>query len=238
MIGDRHSGAVAGILLIEDDTTSRQLLRTLLERDSHTVWEAASPDEGWAVIEERAAPELAIVDLRLGEATGIDFMRRLRDDAIWAALPVVLCSATPDRESVLNSMQLGAAAFLAKPYDALRIRAAVGKAMATKWVRRHFEEPGAVTRRLSTDRDLVAEQAKRFFAEVQLAARVVVETEEERTTAVVQVAALQRTAGELGLLSLKAALAEWEKAGGGRDAAPVLVQRVAVLARLYAVLGV
>ena len=58
--------AVAGILLIEDDAAARHLLRALLERDSHTVWESASPDEAWTVLEDRAAPDLAIVDLRLG----------------------------------------------------------------------------------------------------------------------------------------------------------------------------
>ena len=53
---------MAGILLIEDDAAARHLLRALLERDSHTVWESASPDEAWTVLEERAAPDLAIVD--------------------------------------------------------------------------------------------------------------------------------------------------------------------------------
>ena len=81
---------VAGILLIEDDSAARHLLRVLLERESHTVWESASPDEAWSVLAEAAAPDLAIVDLRLGEASGIDLMRRLRADAIWATLPVVI----------------------------------------------------------------------------------------------------------------------------------------------------
>jgi two-component system chemotaxis response regulator CheY len=228
---------VAGILLIEDDAAARHLLRVLLERDSHTVWEAASPDEGWSVLEETATPDLAIVDLRLGEATGIDLMRRLRADAIWAALPVVLCSATPDRESVLSSVQLGAAAFLTKPYDALRIRAAVGKALATKWTRKHFEDPVSVTRRLSTDRDHVAQLAKKFFSDLQAATKVVIETEEERKTALVHLVGLHRTAAELGLHSIEPALAEWENAGGGQAATPALIRRIAVLARLFVVHG-
>ncbi|MFT3830084.1 MAG: response regulator [Opitutaceae bacterium] len=229
---------MAGILLIEDDAAARHMLRVLLERDAHTVWEAASPDEGWKVLEEAAAPDLAIVDLRLGEATGIDLMRRLRGDAIWAALPVVLCSATPDRESVLSSVQLGAAAFLTKPYDALRIRAAVAKALATKWTRKHFEDPVTVTRRLSTDRDHVAQVAKQFFAELQAATRVVVETEEERKTALVHLIGLRRTAADLGLHSIELALAEWEKAGGGQQSAPDLIRRTAVISRLFGALGI
>ncbi len=214
------------------------MLRVLLERDSHTVWESGSPDEAWKVLEESAVPDLAILDLRLGEASGIDLMRRLRADPLWAALPVVLCSATPDRESVLNSAQLGAAAFLTKPYDAQRIRAAVGKALTTKWVRKHFEDPVSVTRRLSTDRDHVAQLAKAFFAELQGALRVVVETEEERKTAVTHVVALRRKALELGLQSIELALAEWEKAGLPHDGAPDLIKRSPVLARLFAGLGV
>ncbi len=231
-------GAVAGILLIEDDAAARHLLRVLLERDDHTVWEAESPDSAWRVLEAEAAPDLAIVDLRLGESTGIEFMKRLRGDPIWAALPIVLCSATPDRESVLSSVQLGAAAFLTKPYDSHRIRAAVDKVLATKWVRKHFEDPVAVTRRLSTDRDHLAQQVKAFFAELNSVFHVVVETEEERKAATVHLAALRRTSAELGLRSMELALAEWEKSGVGESTAPELVRRAAVMVRLFAAMGV
>ncbi len=230
--------AVAGILLIEDDAAARHLLRALLERDSHSVWESASPEEAWTVLESRAVPDLAIVDLRLGEASGIDFISRLRADELWAPLPVVLCSATPDRESVLSSARLGAAAFLTKPYDAQRIRAAVNKALTTKWCRKHFEDAVSVTRRLSTDRDRVAQLVKEFFAELQTALLMVVETEEERKTALLHVVAMRRTATELGLLTIEQALAEWEQSGVHAERVPDLLRRAAVLARLHGVLAV
>ena len=189
-------------------------------------------------LETRAIPELTIVDLRLGEGSGIDFTRRLRADAIWAALPVVFCSATPDRESVLSSAQLGAAAFLTKPYDATRIRAAVGKALSTKWTRKHFEDPVTVTRRLSTDRDHISQKVKTFFAELQTALHAVVETEEERKAALVNVVGLQRQAADYGLHSIELALAEWEKSGVGHESIPNLLSRSAVLARLFGALWI
>jgi CheY-like chemotaxis protein len=229
--------SVAGILLIEDDSAARHLLRVLLERESHTVWESASPDEAWGVLADAAAPDLAIVDLRLGEASGIDLMRRLRADAIWAALPVVICSATPDRDSVLSSAQLGAAAFLTKPYDAVRIRAAVSKALGTRWIRAHFEDPASVTRRLSTDRDHIAQQGKTFFAEMQSALRMVVETDDERKTALHHLAVLRRTATDLGLRTIDVALAQWENSGASHDAVPELLRRLPVLARLFGALS-
>jgi CheY-like chemotaxis protein len=229
---------VAGILLIEDDAAARHLLRTLLERDAHTVWEAASVDDAWKVLEEAAIPELAIIDLRLGEANGIDFIRRMRSDPIWGALPVVLCSATPDRDSVLHSVQLGAAGFLTKPYDTQRIRAAVGKALSTKWVRKHFEDPVSVTRRLTTDRDHLGQQTKKFFAELQGMQHLVLETEEERKTASAHAVALQRSAAEFGMISLSQAFSEWMTAGISETTMPALVKRGAVVARIYNGLGV
>lgn len=225
--------AVAGILLIEDDSSARHLLRSLLERESHTVWESASPDEAWSVLADTAAPDLAIVDLRLGEASGIDLMRRVRADAIWSTLPLVLCSATPDRDSVLSSAQLGAAAFLTKPYDAARIRAAVNRALATRWVRTHFEDPASVSRRLSTDRDLLEQRAKAFFAELQAALTLVVETDEERKTALQHLATMRHTAADLGLRTIEPALAEWAKHNAAEEAVPEILRRSAVLARLY-----
>ena len=67
---------------------------------------------------------------------------------------------------------------------------------------------------------------------------MVIETEEERKTALVHLVALRRTAAELGMHSIEVALSEWEKAGAAQEALPEVLRRAAVLARLFGALGV
>lgn len=227
--------AVAGILILDDETTNRRLMRGLLERDHHTVWEAATTADLFDVLETQAAPELAIFDLHLQAESGVELLRRLRNDPIYKGLPVLLCSGAPDRSAVVEAAQLGAAGFLAKPIDPVRMRATVTKALGTRWMRTLFDDLGTVCRRLSTDRDKLAEMAKSLFSDLNAAVMIKPESDDERANLLRQIGSLRRTAANLGIDVLEPLLAEWERSGGHSHGQPELLKRVPVLARLFAV---
>ena len=227
-------GPVAGILIVDDETTNRRLLRAVLERDSHKVWEAVTVNETFEVLESAATPDLAIFDLRLNEESGVELLRRLRADPVFQPLPVLFCSGMPDREAVLEAAQLGVVGFLAKPLDPGRVRAGVAKALGSRWLRTHFDDPVVVGHRLSTDRDKIADTAARFFRELAAMLMLVIESDDERAAAQRQIAALRRVAAELGLHLLEPALEQWERAGLGGTEIPPLLRRAPLLARLYA----
>lgn len=205
-------------------------MRGLLERDHHVVWEAGNTAELTALLDNEAAPDLAIFDLYLHAESGIELLRRLRADPIYKALPVLLCSGSPDRAAVVEGVQLGASGFLAKPVDPIRLRAGVAKAEGARWMRSLFDDSSAVCRRLSTDRDKLAEMAKSFFTELQSAVTMQLESDEERANQMRQVASLRRVAANIGLDVLEPHLAEWEKT----QKVPEFLKRTPVLARLFA----
>lgn len=215
---------MGGILIVEDDTSSRHMLRLLLERKGHTIWEASSPEIGWRIMETEAAPDLLISDLWLGDGTGIDLLRRMRDDPIWNGLPVVLISAQPNREAVTDSLPLKPTAFLTKPYDPGRINQAVAKALAERWQRQHFEDPAAVFRRMGTDRDRILEMARKAFAALAAVGRT--EGAEGALSA-----DLVELVSDLGMITLEKELRSLSKHGAA--AAPSLLARLPVLERLY-----
>jgi CheY-like chemotaxis protein len=225
---------VAGILIVDDETTNRRMLRSILERDAHRVWEAGTVTETFAVLENEAAPDLAILDLRLVEGSGVEILRRLRDDPVFKPLPVLFCSGQPDRSAVLEAAQLGVVGFVTKPIDPTRVRAGVNKALGARWLRAHFDDPVAVGQRLSTDREKIAEMVADFFRELATMITLVIESEDERSAAERHLAALRKTAEELGLHLLAPALAQWGQAKLSDRAVPPLLRRGPVLARLYA----
>ena len=113
------------ILLVDDD----HILLSALERDlrarGFTVTAAATAEQ--ALDEARAQrPDCALVDLCIGDASGIDLLRELKE-----ALPelvVVLLSGHGAVQHAVDAFHLGAADFLQKPISGSQLVEALGRA--------------------------------------------------------------------------------------------------------------
>jgi CheY-like chemotaxis protein len=83
----------ATILLVEDDGDSRAALQAVLETARHTVIPAGSVREALDLLDQHAAIELVISDIRMPDVDGLDFIRVLRHR--FPALPTILVSGMP-----------------------------------------------------------------------------------------------------------------------------------------------
>ncbi len=91
-----HSAAPGLVLLVEDNPDLRLLFRDMLTDMQHTVIEAASVEEARILLEQVPDITLVLSDISLeGEATGVDLVRALRDDAIPAYLMTSLPVTDP-----------------------------------------------------------------------------------------------------------------------------------------------
>ena len=80
------------ILLIEDDETTRGMMRGMLERDGWCVTEAANGEEGLAKLNEGGA-NVILLDLMMPQMDGFEFLLRLRKDESTREIPVVVITA-------------------------------------------------------------------------------------------------------------------------------------------------
>jgi PAS domain S-box-containing protein len=98
----RHgSGAV---LVVEDDPSTRDLLRRQLEADGWSVTEAENGRAGLAAV-ERAIPSLILLDLMMPVMDGCQFAAELRKRETWRGIPVIVITAkdlTADDRRALN----------------------------------------------------------------------------------------------------------------------------------------
>ncbi|MDH3231830.1 MAG: response regulator [Alphaproteobacteria bacterium] len=87
------------VLMVDDDPTSREILRRSLEQAGWIVAEAASGDEGLDWIRDNAA-DLIVVDLMKPETDGKAFLETFKSSEAAATVPVVLVTAEqmPDSE--------------------------------------------------------------------------------------------------------------------------------------------
>jgi len=120
---------VAGtILLVEDEEDIASLVRAYLERDGFRVVWAARGVDGLLALEQNEV-RLAILDLQLPDADGLDLCRAIRSRS---RLPIVILTARDEEVDRVTGLELGADDYVAKPFSprelVARVRAVLRRA--------------------------------------------------------------------------------------------------------------
>ncbi|MEQ1872044.1 MAG: response regulator [Vicinamibacterales bacterium] len=117
------------ILVVEDDNAFRHVLVTALESRGYDVIGVADAAAAIATA-RRESPEMAVVDLRLGDDSGLDVVRGLK--TIDPTTTVVVLTGYGSIATALEAVRLGAAHYLTKPTDADRILAAFERGLSAR----------------------------------------------------------------------------------------------------------
>ncbi len=131
-------GNVAGassstILVVDDESSIRESLQTLLEMEGYLVETASSGEEGLARIAEIPV-DLVLLDYALPERNGLEVLREIRERD--PDLAVILVTAYGTVENAVAAMQGGACNFIQKPWDNEKLLADIRAVIA----RRRAEE--------------------------------------------------------------------------------------------------
>jgi two-component system response regulator RegA len=113
------------LVIVEDDTAFARTLQRSFERRGYRVWVAQNAAELEAVLEE-AAPEFAVVDLKLGNASGLPCVQRLHGHD--PAMLIVVLTGFASITTAVEAIKLGASHYLAKPSNTDDIEAAFSRA--------------------------------------------------------------------------------------------------------------
>jgi DNA-binding NarL/FixJ family response regulator len=102
------------ILVVDDHPLIREAMRTVLKQlDSSTqVFEAGNCDDALAIAASEPDLALVLLDLRMPGTSGLDGLATLRER--HPAVPVVVLSASEDRNEVMRAIDLGAMGFIPK----------------------------------------------------------------------------------------------------------------------------
>ena len=111
------------IFIIDDERTIRLTFRLALETDGYDVQEAASAEEAMRGFQTQKF-DLVVLDLRLGEDSGLDVLAAMRQRGIQT--PTMMITAYGSIRNAVRAMQLGAIDFLEKPIEPVALRQLVG----------------------------------------------------------------------------------------------------------------
>ena len=113
------------ILVIDDESWLREMIRLALEQQGYEVLEAADSMEGAAKAREQL-PDLILCDVNMGRAdAGYTTLAKLREDAATAAIPFILMTGMADSAGMRHAMELGADDYLPKPFKVEELYAAL-----------------------------------------------------------------------------------------------------------------
>jgi DNA-binding response OmpR family regulator/HPt (histidine-containing phosphotransfer) domain-containing protein len=125
------------ILVVDDDLVQVDVVSFLLRRagfEPITELDAASAIRQF----EQQQPDLVILDVRLGDADGLDLLRRFRRER--PAVPILMLTAVTEEEDKVRGFELGADDYLAKPFGHRELIARV-RALLRRGARPAAEAP-------------------------------------------------------------------------------------------------
>jgi DNA-binding response OmpR family regulator len=103
------------ILIIDDDVTITELLKTLVKMEGHTPTTVNDSTKAMEIASS-VDPDLITLDLMMPGLTGFQLCELLHQNPKFANIPILIVSARDDPESKERAMQAGAKDYVTKPF--------------------------------------------------------------------------------------------------------------------------
>jgi len=117
----------ARILVIDDDRAVVRLLVARRGEEGYTVLSALTSEEGLKLVTS-FHPDLVLLDVSLPDVSGLEVLKRIR--ASNPPVAVVMVTGNTDPQRAREALELGAVAYVDKPFDYAYLKRVV--AMATQ----------------------------------------------------------------------------------------------------------
>jgi DNA-binding response OmpR family regulator len=116
------------VVIVEDEPHIVLALEFLLGRAGYDTASATDGEEGLTLI-RRLRPDVILLDIMLPRLNGYEVCRTLKAEAELAQIPVIMLSAKGQEVEVLKGLELGAVAYVTKPFGNAEILEAVRAAL-------------------------------------------------------------------------------------------------------------
>lgn len=112
------------VMLVDDSISVRRLAQHLLQSNGYQVTTVA---DGLQALEqlEHTTPDVLLVDIEMPDMNGMELLRRVRAEDRWRQLPIVMLTAHEPGPVSQKAIDLGAQAYLTKPYSPAELLAQV-----------------------------------------------------------------------------------------------------------------
>ena len=124
------------ILVVDDEPSMLELLEVLLAKEGYKVTCAKNGQDAVSMI-KKTVFDLLLCDIRLGDITGIDVLRALREENQETV--VIMISAYASTEAAVEAMNEGAYDFVPKPFDNEELKKTIKNALSLRTIEHEKE---------------------------------------------------------------------------------------------------
>lgn len=127
------SSKVSGgnILVVDDNEINCDLLSRQLERQGYVVSTVTSGVQALDMLNE-IAYDLVLLDIFMPDMNGLEVLGRIKRNAAWQTMPVIMISALDELHSVVHCIEMGAEDFLSKPFNPILLQAKIKACLEKK----------------------------------------------------------------------------------------------------------
>ncbi len=137
--GGEESSISRTILVVDDNPDLRAYVSRILRSSGFEVLTARDGAEGYSLAKTKH-PQLIVTDLMMPVVSGWDLIRMVREDENLAGTPMILLTAKVDDDTRIEGAEMGADAYLAKPFNDRELLAEVRNLLALKENERRVSE--------------------------------------------------------------------------------------------------
>lgn len=120
------------ILIAEDDSSSAQMLESLLRRVGYEIQIAENGVSALQAVRSTPQPDVVLLDWMMPEMSGLEVCKKLREEFNALELPILMVTAKADAESVSAAFAAGANDYITKPFLGAELRARVASHLRIK----------------------------------------------------------------------------------------------------------
>ena len=135
--------ATERILIVDDEETLCEVLKLNLENEGYDVDIAFSAEEALAL--DLKDYSLILLDIMMGEISGIKMAKVLKADVATAHIPIIFCTARDSEDDMIMGLNLGADDYIMKPYTVrnvvARVKSVLRRTAGTKGQTVQTEKP-------------------------------------------------------------------------------------------------
>ena len=112
------------ILIVDGSAAIRKILQRVLRQAEIPVGNVLEAGDGNEALEQLKSGNIGLVlsEVNMPNMNGLELLSQIRANHAWKDLPVVMISTEGSRAKVLEAVQLGAAGYVRKPFNADQIK--------------------------------------------------------------------------------------------------------------------
>lgn len=118
------------LLVVDDSSTMRRIIKNTLSRLGHEdILEGGDGIEGWNALDKNPNVDMLITDWNMPEMNGLELVKKVRADARFKDLPIIMVTTEGGKAEVITALKAGVNNYIVKPFTPQVLKEKLGAVM-------------------------------------------------------------------------------------------------------------